>query len=80
MNDAQGLPPILPHEGECDPEPPIPADQSASSLLSFVNGNLLPEGEIFQRNGVMAFPEQPNQTKQPEYKVEHAVRLFLLTH
>jgi hypothetical protein len=63
MNDAQGSPPVLARQGKGDPELAVPSDQSGTPLRPFVDGNLLPESEIFQHDRVMAFSEQPNQSK-----------------
>jgi hypothetical protein len=49
-------------------------------LLSFVNGDLLSKSDVFQHDRVLAFSEQPNQSKYPKQKGEHVARLSLLIH
>jgi hypothetical protein len=40
----------------------VPSELIEDPFVS-VDGNLLPESEIFQHDRVMAFSEQPNQSK-----------------
>jgi hypothetical protein len=79
MNDAQGSPPVLPQHRQRNPEPAVPSAQSGALSLPFIDGNLLAEGEILQRDRVMAFSEQPNQSKQTQQEGEHVARFFLLS-
>jgi len=63
MNDAQGATPVLPCEGQCDPEPAVLHGEPGTLLHAFVNGNLLSKGEVFQHDRVLVFSEQPYQSK-----------------
>jgi hypothetical protein len=47
MDHDQGSSPVFPQQGQRDPEPAVTIREARMLVLAFVNGELLPKGEIF---------------------------------
>ena len=75
-HDDQSLPPAGPDSGQPNPQEAIHRAQSGPRHRSFVDGELLAQGEVLQGELAVAAAEEREESKQVEHEGDHQARIL----
>ena len=73
-HDDQGRRPVWPKAPQTNPEQPIRPARGGLGSAALIHGQLLPEGEVLERDGPMSADEESDQPKSLHEPDDHGER------